>query len=262
MSGSTKPTILLIHGAWHGAWIWHHQIPHLHALGYETALVDLPCTSSRIGTTQFDDAAAVRAAIEDLLSQNKSVVVLAHSYAGPIASAAITGLSIKSRKAGMGGVLGLIGLAAYIFPGGMDQGQAIRDIGGLPYVNWDTPSPGLFLTKDPAPLFYAPDVSAELTAWAVSKLQPQSMAANMGIVPPQAWQDDAEAFEGRLAYVHTTADVPVPVAQQNAMIEGAGGTEKWIVRTLEGAGHSPMLSRPEKVAGIVDEIVGVFGKAG
>ncbi|KAK4556365.1 hypothetical protein LTR86_006509 [Recurvomyces mirabilis] len=260
MSSTAKPTILLIHGAWHGSWIWDHQVSHLQALGYETALVDLPCTSGQPGTTQFDDAAAVRTAIEDLLSRNKHVVVLAHSYAGPIASAAILGLSTQSRKADTGGVLGLITLAAYIFPGGMDQGQAIRDIGGLPYVDWDTPEPGLFLTKDPASLFYAPDVSPELTAWAVGRLQPQSMAANMGVVPPQAWQDDAEAFEGRLAYIRTTGDVPVPVAQQDAMVEGAGGREKWIVRSLEGSGHSPMLSRPEEVARIVDEIVRTFEK--
>ena len=55
----------------------------------------------------------------------KTVVVLAHSHGGPIASAAIKGLAGK-------GVLGMITLCAYIFPGGMDGGAALRDIGVLP----------------------------------------------------------------------------------------------------------------------------------
>lgn len=72
------------------------------------------------------------------------------------------------------------------------------------------------------------------------QLRPQSMAANLGIVPRQVWKDDS--YLGRLGYVRCTADVVNPIAQQDSMVAGAGGQEKWISRTLEGSGHSPFLS--------------------
>ncbi|CAI7669187.1 unnamed protein product [Penicillium crustosum] len=237
MSSMTKPTIVLVHGAWHGSWCWKFQIPALEALG------GVP------GTTQFDDADHVRSVVESQTSMGKRVVVLAHSYGGPIASAAIKGLSDK-------GVLGMIALSAFIFPGGMDQGTVIRDMGGLPYVTWDVPSEGLFQTKDPRSLFFPPDVSADLVDWVVPQLRPQSMAANMGIVPPQAWEDDS--YTGRLGYIRCTADVVIPIEQQDAMVEGAGGQGKWVVRTLERSGHSPFLSRPQEVAAALEEIVNTF----
>lgn len=249
MSSTTKPTIVLVHGAWHGSWCWRFQIPTLEALGYAVETVDLPCVSGVAGTTQFDDAAHVRSVVESQISMGKRVVVLAHSYGGPIASAAITGLSGK-------GVLGMIALCAYIFPGGMDQGAVIRDLGGLPYVTWDVPSEGLFLTKDPRSLFFPPDVPEDRIDWAVAQLRPQSMAANMGIVPPQAWQDDS--YIGRLGYIRCTADAVNPIAQQDSMVAGAGGKEKWVIRTLEGSGHSPFLSRPQEVAATIQDIVNEF----
>lgn len=252
MSPTPKPTLILIHGAWHGSWCWEFQTPALTALDYASIeTVDLPSTRGERDRTQFDDAAHVRSVIKSHLAAGKRVVILAHSYAGPIASAALAGLSNHSDS-----VLGLICLATFIFPGGMDQGAVIREIGGLPYAVWDTPSPGLFITNDPRALFYSPDTPEERVEWAVSKLTPQSMAANLGIVPPQAWQD--EGYRGRFAYIGCTDDVVIPVAQQDGMLAAAGGKEKWLVRTLEGSGHSPFLSRPEEVAAVVDEIVNEF----
>jgi pimeloyl-ACP methyl ester carboxylesterase len=88
----------------------------------------LCCRDRRLavtGTTQFDNVACVRSAVESLLTAGKRVVVLAHSYGGPIASAAITGLSES--------MLGIIALCTSTYPDGLDQGEAIRNIGGLPF---------------------------------------------------------------------------------------------------------------------------------
>lgn len=249
MSSTTKPTIVLVHGAWHGSWCWKYQIPALEALNYTVEAVDLPSACGIAGITQSDDAAYVRSIVESQISMGKRVVVLAHSYGGPIASAAIKGLSEK-------GVLGMIALCAYVFPGGMDQGAAIREIGGLPYVIWDTPSKGLFVAKNPRSMFFSPDTPADRIDWAVPQLRPQSMAANMGFVPPQAWQDDS--YSGRLGYIRCTADAINPIAQQDSMVAIAGGREKWVIRTLEGSGHSPFLSRPHEVATTVEEIINDF----
>ncbi|OAR00468.1 hypothetical protein LLEC1_05558, partial [Akanthomyces lecanii] len=133
MPASNQITIVLLHGAWHGPWCWKDQIPELHKLGYAVETIHLPCTHGVAGKTQFDDADAARSLLETLVSAGKRVVVVAHSYAGPIGNAAIIGLSERERAAKSlpGGVVGLIALCAFLFPGGMDQGAVIRGLGGL-----------------------------------------------------------------------------------------------------------------------------------
>ncbi|KAJ6788693.1 hypothetical protein PWT90_02415 [Aphanocladium album] len=262
MSSSNPISILLIHGAWHGAWCWKHQIPELEKLGYGVETVHLPSAQGIAGKTQFDDADAVRAVLAALLAAGKRVLVVAHSYGGPIGSAAVIGLSEHERAAKNlpGGVIGYIALCAFIFPGGMDQGAAIEANGGLPYVRWDSPSQGLFEPKDPRNMFFPPDVPEERIDWAVAQLSPQSTAANTGFVPPQMWQDDVEHYHKKLGYIKCTDDVVVPVESQKAMIDAAGGDERWITRELQGAGHSPFLSRPAEVASVIHELVQQFDK--
>lgn len=105
-------------------------------------------------------------------------------------------------------------------------------------------------------MFYVPDVPNNLAEWAIAQLRPQSMAASNGIVPPQAWQD--ETYTGQLGYIRCTADLALEIEGQDKMIEGAGGRERWVIRTLEGSGHSPFLSRPDQLAAAIDEIVKEF----
>lgn len=253
MSTATKPTIVLVHGAFHGSWCWKFQIPILEALGYTVETVDLPCTSEVPGTTQSDDAAQVRSSVESLLRKGRRVVVLAHSYAGSIASAGIRGIT-DGKTNGM--LLGLIALSAFMYPSGFDSAAFIRSIGGLPGAMWDTPAVGLLVIKDAKSTFYAPDVPEDRAEWALAQLRPQSMTATNDIVPPQVWQDDS--YTGQLGYIRCTADAAIPIEQQDRIIEAAGGQERWIVRTLEGSGHSPFLSRPDELAAAIDEIVKEF----
>jgi pimeloyl-ACP methyl ester carboxylesterase len=262
MTSSTDteaPTLLLVHGAWHGAWAWASLIPHLRSSGFPAIeTLTLACVSGKSGPTQFDDAAVVRSALERLIDAGKRVVVVAHSYGAQVACAGLVGLSsaevaAKQDVGGGDGVVGFINLCGYIYPAGMDQGAVIDAMGGLDWVQWDTPLPGVFLAKDPRTRFYAPDCTDEQAAWAMGQLMPQSTAANRGIVPPQAWQDDR--FGGRFGYIYTTADGTVPYGYQRQMVEDSGGKERWVQRTLEGSGHSPMLSRPGDLAGLIREIV-------
>ncbi|TQV91026.1 alpha/beta hydrolase superfamily protein [Cordyceps javanica] len=263
MSLSTSITILLVHGAWHGPWCWKFQIPELQKAGYDVETAHLPSARGVAGKTQPDDVEAVRSVLDPLLEAGKRVVVLAHSYGGPIGSAAVLGRSERERAAKQlpGGVVGLVCLCAFILPGGMDQGAAIKAQGGLPGLAWDSPSDGLFVPKDPRGFLFSPDCAPDHIDWALPQLRPQSMAANMGIVPPQAWQEDAENYANRLGYIACTDDEAVPYADEMAMLNGAGGKEKWILRELQGSGHSPFLSRPQELATVIHEIVEQFQKA-
>jgi pimeloyl-ACP methyl ester carboxylesterase len=69
------PTVVLVHGAWHGAWCWEKVTPQLDEAGVAWMAVDLPFTSFE------DDVAATRAAID---SAGGPVVLCGHSYGGAV----------------------------------------------------------------------------------------------------------------------------------------------------------------------------------
>jgi pimeloyl-ACP methyl ester carboxylesterase len=256
------PTILLVPGNFHGPWIFRDLIPALKSQGFpSTESVNLATVSGDTTATQFTDAAAIRDVILSLINAGKRVIVLAHSYGTQVALSGVIGLSQSelpgSRSNGKGYIMGFISLCGMVFPGGMDQGAVIAQQGGLDYISWDDPSPGLFVAKDPQSLFYEPDCTPAQASWGIPQLKPSSSAANRGVVPPQAWQD--EKFKAGFGYVHTTLDPVLPYEFQLEMVKGSGGGERWVERTLEGSGHSPMVSRPGDVARAVREIVDEWG---
>lgn len=73
-----EPAVLLVHGAWHGAWCWEELRPELRVLGVDTLAVDLPSTGDA-EQGLYADARALRATVDALA---RPVVVLAHSYGG------------------------------------------------------------------------------------------------------------------------------------------------------------------------------------
>jgi pimeloyl-ACP methyl ester carboxylesterase len=82
MSGQ-DPGLLLVHGAWHGAWCWQPVVDRLSMVGIQVVAVELPFTSFE------DDVAAVRSAVPDL---GPGVVLCGHSYGGRLVSAAADSL--------------------------------------------------------------------------------------------------------------------------------------------------------------------------
>src|ERR1700691_3427450 len=76
--------IVLIHGAWHGAWCWDGVSAELGARQIDAIAVELPFTGFA------DDVDVVRSAIG---SAGQGVVVCAHSYGGAVVSQAVTQLT-------------------------------------------------------------------------------------------------------------------------------------------------------------------------
>jgi pimeloyl-ACP methyl ester carboxylesterase len=77
-------TLLLIPGAWHGAWLWEKVEPLLTARGWQVQTIDLPSSTANPGPRHadfYDDAAAVRDRISSI---DGPVVVVAHSYGGQV----------------------------------------------------------------------------------------------------------------------------------------------------------------------------------
>src|SRR5260221_11017272 len=69
----TKPSIVLVHGAWADGTSWQHVIPLLEQDGYTVTAVQNPLTSAA------DDVATTKRVID---AQPGPVVVVGHSYGG------------------------------------------------------------------------------------------------------------------------------------------------------------------------------------
>ena len=80
----TGRKLLLVHGAWHGAWCWQPVIQRLRADGISVVAVDLPFTSFE------DDVDAIRQAAVGL---GPELVLCGHSYGGRLVSATARSLT-------------------------------------------------------------------------------------------------------------------------------------------------------------------------
>lgn len=92
----SKPTIVLVHGAYHRASSYDPIVPLLKERGYSVAAVELPSSGSKPGKAAHlaDDRAAVRALIESVAGD---VVVVTHSYGGFVVTHGLDGLDHKVK---------------------------------------------------------------------------------------------------------------------------------------------------------------------
>lgn len=130
---ATKPTIVIVPGAWQRIAAFVPFADILRKSGYDAECVGVPSTGgTELPLTGLpEDVAAIRAVLEPLVEGGKDVVVLAHSAGGVSGSAAVRGLDARTRKeAGLsGGVILVTYMAAFMIP----KGVSIMDmLGGQP----------------------------------------------------------------------------------------------------------------------------------
>jgi pimeloyl-ACP methyl ester carboxylesterase len=225
------PTLLLVHGSWHGTWCWDRLIPELSRLGLTTATVALPSCGidpAALGTVA-DDAAAVEAAIADITGD---VVVVGHSYGG----VAITEARFESR------------VRHLVYVGGFmpDATQSLFDLappGWIPRYMLEHPDGST--TVDPAMAidsFYA-DCDPSTAEWAASRLRRHKSINNITPVTHASWRDKTST------YIVLTDDHAWPEAEQRKLATQA--TEQREMPTS----HSPFLSRPAELAALLGDIV-------
>lgn len=130
----SKPSIVIIPGAWQKPAAFAGIVDLLNETGYPTVHVPLPT----VGGTETplagldDDVAAVRAVLAPLVEQHaRDVVLIGHSSGGISMSAVAEGLDAASRTAAgkTGGVVRCVYLAAFVLP----KGQSLLGmLGGQP----------------------------------------------------------------------------------------------------------------------------------
>jgi pimeloyl-ACP methyl ester carboxylesterase len=231
---ATAPTLVLVHGAWHGPWAWRRIVDELADLDVRTvALPSVGPDPTALGDL-YTDAEAVRAAVAVV---DGPAIVCAHSYGG---------LPVTEGLVGQPNVVGLVYLCAFQ----LDVGESVLSaVGGTSPNWWDVHrAEGYVDPLRPFETFYA-DVRPHAARGAVARLGHQSLAAFEQPLTRAAWRTVPST------YVVCERDAAIPVVAQEMMAERAG-------RVLRiPASHSPFLSRPAQLAGILRAELMVVGGA-
>lgn len=114
---TSKPSVLIVHGAFHPPACYDPLTRELEAAGFEVVVPRHPSLGKGIfDVTLDDDIAALRRVAEPLFAAGKKVILVPHSYGGFLATNAAKDHTTTERKArGLsGGFAGIVYLAAAI----------------------------------------------------------------------------------------------------------------------------------------------------
>ena len=239
MPSAPRP-VLLVHGAWHGAWCFAGLQAELDRRGLPSWAVDLPGHGA--STLPFGDLAADAAHVRDVLDHlaaegHDEVVLLGHSYGGAVITEAagtatnvahlvhLTAFALHAGESVMGLLTSLppatVALADAIVPG--DDGTSS-------------------LRADRAAAALYGDCPAEAVAAALPRLGRQPMATFTQAVTA------TPTVRLPSTYVRCTADAAIHISHQDVM---AARCDTMV--TLE-TDHSPFLGMPDRVADILEPI--------
>ena len=237
MNEQSSPKLILVHGAWHGAWCWAPLEPRLAERGVDFETVEL--TSQGWDPLALGDLYSDAQVVRDAASSvGGPVVLLGHSYGGLVISQAAERLDNVAQ---------LIYLTAFL----PELGESLTDIvgpwvtSGVADISWlQTTADGLLtVAKGRARDVFYNDCDAEVIAEAEARLRPQS-----GVSFQQ--QVDVSPRLPSL-YIVCNQDLTIPVAGQMQLAERAG-------RICElSTGHCPFLSQPEQLSDLLAEQLSV-----
>jgi pimeloyl-ACP methyl ester carboxylesterase len=113
-----KPTIVLVHGAWHTADCWSLVTSQLKEYGYSFQAIQLPSAGGDLAITVEEDAAHIRKSTYELAAAGKDVILVLHSYGGIPGTESAKGLLKKDREAEQksGGIISIVYITAFLLP--------------------------------------------------------------------------------------------------------------------------------------------------
>lgn len=221
VAAETRPTVVLVHGAWADGSSWQAVIPYLQAAGLKVVAVQMPLSSLEA------DVASVNRAIDD---QPGDVLLVGHSYGGVVISEAGNNPRVK----------GLVYAAA--FAPGPNQGVS-SILSGFPTPVWFPmlhADAGGWVTwpAEPMATYFSAGLPADLQAVLAATQKPTFFKVNDEVIgPTPAWTARPTT------YIVATEDQIIPAPLQQAF---AAGMEATVVPVA--AGHLLMLAQPQAVA--------------
>lgn len=231
--------VILLHGAWQGAWVWDGLVPVLSAAGWAPVAPDLPGNGAdgrSPGDVTFDDHIGHVQSL--ILPAETPVRLIAHSGAGVLATA------LAERHPDR--IAGIVAICAMLLPSGVTFPEFTT-----PFVAADPAAQGIGPWLEQAPggtrvpavaarhVFYhdAPDAAARSAA---ARLTVQGHAVR---APRVDWTAD-RAGRVSTGYIRCGADRSVLPAVQDAMC-----ATRRLTRIIPlPTGHAPMLADPSALA--------------
>jgi len=227
--------IVLIHGAWHGAWCWYKVVPRLEKAGQRVIAPDLPSLGKdKTPLTEVTLELWVERICRILDAEAESVILVGHSRGGIVLS------QVAERRPDK--IKTLVYLTAFLVP----SGQSLLDIAGADTTSVVTanldiaPDQRSFAVRQDAirDAFYS-ECSDEDFALAQSLLLPEAVAPSA-----TALQLSGDNF-GRVSrvYIECLRDRAITPAVQKKMYTMLP-CRKVISMDTD---HSPFFSRPDEL---------------
>jgi pimeloyl-ACP methyl ester carboxylesterase len=231
--------IVLVHGAWHGAWCWERLTPLLQARGYEVSTLDLPgLGADRTRPPDVTLRSYVERVVSVVAAGNQPVLLVGHSMGGvPISAAAE---QVPDR-------IGRLVYLAALLPA---SGESLTDVSGVgatesavTLLQPNTADGDYAVDPAVAPQMFYNTCPAAVAAHATSQLRPQSLRP---LTTPVSL---TEARWGRIpkTYILCARDNALPYAQQQALCARRPEVKKLTMDT----DHSPFYSDPEGLANML-----------
>jgi pimeloyl-ACP methyl ester carboxylesterase len=225
------PTVILVHGAWHGAWCWRDLVAILDREGVAWRAPDLPSSHSPEDPTAdlARDRDAVVAAAADV--REGPVILVGHSYGGVVVTEAAPALANLTRVVYVAALVPLPGQSATDAsresPRRTVLDESMRVIDG--HIELDPIGAERALYRDCTP---------DVRSWAISHLSGQTIASFRS-------RRGADRVDAHTRYVLCREDEAIDPALQETM---AQRTDEVVTIT---SGHSPFLSHPAQLVDII-----------
>ena len=221
---SARPTVVLVHGAWLGPWVWDQVRRYLDLAQIASAAVALPSVGEDTGKLGglADDAAAISAVLDEL---SGPFVLVGHSYSG---------VPVTEVAAAREDVTHVVYASAFAIP----VGRSFLDaVGGLPPDWWIYSEDGESVMPDnPGALLFS-ECAPAVANGAIARLRPHS--ARSLREPLRA----ARYGEKPATYVISERDAILPPDVQ----KGIAALAQAATASVD-SDHHAMLSRPAELA--------------
>ncbi|KFY02186.1 hypothetical protein O988_02338 [Pseudogymnoascus sp. VKM F-3808] len=245
----SKPTYVLVPGAWHSPEIYKDVVDSLAKHGYPTISLALPSVGATPALYDFsEDVTAIRSCLAELVSQDKDVILVVHSYAGLPGGEATKDLGKKEREAqGLkGGIIRYVVINGFIVPAGF-QPAPRGDFSTMPeWMRYDPETDNFSVTPADATSIFYHDLPPARAASLVATLRPHSAGVFFSTTTHAAWTHiPSTSIIGVEDQSRFSAEI------SELMVQGAQQVEPSafdVVERCEGAGHCVMLSFPEWTA--------------
>jgi pimeloyl-ACP methyl ester carboxylesterase len=235
-------SVVLVHGAWHGAWCWSGIVDRLKADGVAVTAIDLPgrgADPAPLGDLHAD-ARRVRQILD---GADTPVVLVGHSYGGAVITEAgdhpavarlvyLSALALDGHETCTGAAADEAAAADISHEGRPDLGAALTSDG----------QGAVTVERGAAAACFYKQCDSETVEWALDQLGPHRLVALEQRPDAVAWRIKPST------YIVCTEDLVVHPDLQRILARRCTNSIEW------DSDHSPFLSHPDRLARALHEL--------